>query len=202
MAPKPIVLASGSTARAQMLHAAKIPFDVVPANVDEDAIREALKADCEEIDPADLAEVLARAKAEEVSARRPDALVIGADQVLVLGGEIFTKAADAIEAAGALRRLRGSTHELHSAVVIAGNGATEWSLVDTAFMTMRDVSESFLAAYLHEAGDALTACVGCYQIEGPGIELFEKIEGDYFTILGLPLLPLLAELRDRKALPQ
>ena len=115
-----------------MLRAAKIPFDVVPANVDEDAIREALRADCEEIDPADLAEVLARAKAEEVSARRPDALVIGADQVLALGGEIFTKAADAIEAAGALRRLRGNTHELHSAVVIAGNGATEWSLVDTA----------------------------------------------------------------------
>ena len=114
--------------------------------------------------------------------------------MLALGGEIFTKAADAIEAAArAPPNCAVTPTNCTPRSVIAGNGATEWSMVDTAFMTMRDLSESFLAAYLHEAGDALTACVGGYQIEGPGIQLFEKIEGDYFTILGLPLLPLLAE---------
>lgn len=196
----PVILASGSTARAQMLRSAGVSFTVVPARVDEAAIRDALAADCSEIDPGDLAEVLARAKAEEVSGRHPDALVIGADQVLALEGEIFSKAADATAAARVLRRLKGVTHELHSAVAIAAGGTTDWSIVDTAFMSVRDFSDSFLEDYLAGAGDALTTCVGCYQLEGLGSQLFEDIEGDYFTVLGLPLLPLLAELRERKVL--
>lgn len=196
-----IILASASATRARLLEAAGLSFRIVPSEVDEQAIRDSLSADNEGIDPADIAEVLARAKAEEVSRRHPAAIVIGADQVLALGPEIFAKA-DTIEAAReVLMRLRGQTHQLHAAVVIAEGGDVTWAHVDTASVTMRKYSAGALAQYLTVAGGRVLESVGAYQIEGPGVQLFESVEGDYFTVLGLPLLPLIAELRERKVLP-
>lgn len=180
-----------------MLEAAGISFRVVPANVDEAAIRDTLCADNLEVDPADVAEVLARAKAEEVSRAHPDAVVIGADQVLALGREMFSKAGTLDEARECLMRLRGETHDLHSAVVIAEGGDVSWAYVDTARITMRRYTTAALARYLATSGTRVLGSVGCYQLEGAGVQLFERIEGDYFTILGMPMLPLLEELRSR-----
>jgi septum formation protein len=193
-----LVLASGSRSRRQMLDAAGLTFDVVPADVDERAIRETLQADDSGIDPADVAEVLARAKAETVSRQRPEALVIGADQVLALDDEIFEKPADLAGARRHLQKLRGRMHQLHCAVVLAERGEVVWAQVDTASLTMHAFSADFLETYLTLAGTVVCESVGAYQLEGPGVQLFERIEGDYFTILGLPLLPVLAELRARK----
>ncbi|MGE5510684.1 MAG: Maf family nucleotide pyrophosphatase [Bacteroidota bacterium] len=195
-----LVLASGSRSRRQMLEAAGASFAVEPAEVDENAIRETLQAGDNAIDPADVAEVLARAKAEAVSRKRPDALVIGADQVLALDDEIFEKPRGLDGARAHLRRLRGRAHQLHSAVVLAERGEVVWSYADTADLTMRTFSDQFLDDYLRRAGPIVCESVGAYQLEGLGIQLFQRIEGDYFTILGLPLLPLLAELRTRGAL--
>ena len=192
-----LILASGSVARRQMLAAAGVTFRVVPADVDEDAIRTELG---DRTDPAEVARVLARAKAEEVSRRNPAALVIGADQVLALGGEIYTKPAGLDEARKALRSLAGHQHHLHCAVSLARNGGHVWGRVDSAALVMRRFSDSFLDDYLARAGERVCACVGAYELEGLGIQLFETIEGDYFTILGMPLLPLLAELRSRGVL--
>ena len=192
-----VILASGSRTRRAVLEAAGLEFEVVPSGVDERAIREALLADDGPIDPADLAEMLARAKAEEVSRRNPDALVIGADQVLALEGEVLVKAADFDAAREILLRLRGRTHQLHSAVAFAEHGDATWTFVDTAHMTMRRFSIEFLGHYLARVGALALDSVGAYQIEGLGIQLFERIDGDYFTILGVPLPPLLAELRSR-----
>jgi septum formation protein len=196
-----LVLASGSRSRRQMLDAAGLTFDVSPADVDERAIRETLQADNSGIEPADVAEVLARAKAETISRQRPDALVIGADQVLALDDEIFEKPADLAGARRHLQKLRGRTHQLHSAVVLAGRGEVAWAHVDTASLTMHAFSVDFLENYLTLAGTVICDSVGAYQLEGLGVQLFERIEGDYFTILGLPLLPLLGELRARKVIP-
>lgn len=195
-----LVLASGSRSRRQMLDAAGVTFDIAPADVDERTIRETLQADNSGIEPADVAEVLARAKAETVSRQRPDALVIGADQILALDEEIFEKPPDLAGARRHLQKLRGRTHQLHSAVVLAKGGEVIWAQVDTASLTMVAVSADFLETYLARAGTVVCDSVGAYQLEGLGVQLFERIEGDYFTILGLPLLPLLAELRTRKVI--
>jgi septum formation protein len=199
---KPVILASASSARRAMLTDAGVAFTVVPAEVDETAIREALTAGNAAIDPCDIAEVLARAKALSVSELNPGAIVVGADQVLACEGEIYAKAPDAAAARKALLKLRGKAHMLHSAVAIAEHGEVTWDFSATAHLTMRDFSLAFLGEYASRAGPALTSSVGAYQLEGLGLQLFERIEGDYFTILGLPLLPLLAELRHRGVIAQ
>lgn len=195
-----VILASGSRARYSLLKSAGLAFTVIPADVDETAVRETLMSDNPEIDPIDIADVLARVKGEAVSAANPDSLIIAGDQVLALGPEIFSKPTDIESARECLKKLRGQTHQLHSAVVLAENGEVTWAHVETADMTMRNFSTMFLSEYLVKAGDAVCHSVGGYQLEGLGIQLFEKIDGDYFTILGLPLLPLLAELRQRNVL--
>jgi septum formation protein len=197
-----IILASGSQSRRAMLTAAGLSFEVIPSGIDEHAIREALGDDAAEIEPDDVADILARAKAEDVSRLYPDALVIGGDQVLALGAEIYDKPADMATARSHLLAFRGRVHELHAAVVLAENGVTVWGHTDAAALTMRNFSTKYLDAYLAKAGDAVLQSVGAYQLEGLGVQLFEKIDGDYFTILGMPLLPLLGELRRRKVLPQ
>ncbi|KAB2944128.1 MAG: Maf family protein [Hyphomicrobium sp.] len=192
-----IVLASGSRARREMLAAAGVHFTVQAADVDELAIRARLMKDDASIAPKRIAEVLAAAKAEDVSAKRREPLVMGADQVLALGDELLSKAPSVEAARATLRRLRGLTHELHSAVAFAENGSVTWVHVATARLTMRDFSDAFLDDYLTRAGDRVGQSVGAYELEGLGVQLFERIEGDYFTILGLPLLAVLGELRTR-----
>ncbi len=200
---KRIVLASASRVRHQMLiNAGLASVEVIPATVDEDEIRASLLAESDCIEPDMVAGVLARAKAQAVSALHPGALVIGADQVLALGTRMFQKAADRAEARDHLDRFRGRTHDLHAAVVIAEDGEAVWGLVDSARLTMRDFSDAFLDSYLDGAGDAPLRSVGAYELEHTGVQLFDRIEGDYFTILGMPLLPLLAQLRLRGALAQ
>lgn len=195
-APKPhhIVLASASRARRELLAAAGVPFTVEPADVDEPAIRAQLPAGTS---PPRIAEVLARAKAENMSRQRPDSLIVGADQVLAFGDEILSKPANQAAARASLQKLRGQPHELHAAVALAEGGTVSWVHTATARLTMRPFSDAFLDDYLVRAGDRITQSVGAYELEGLGVQLFERIEGDYFTILGLPLLPLLEELRTR-----
>lgn len=197
-----IVLASSSPTRKSLLQAAGVPFKVIPASVDEAAIRDTLMAEGQEIDPLDLAEILARAKAEDVSERHPGCVVIGADQVLSCDGQVISKPQTIDAARETLLTLRGRTHQLHSAVAIAEDGDTKWAFTDTADMTMRQFSLAFLGRYLAEAGRDVLGSVGAYQLEGLGIQLFESIEGDFFTILGLPILPLLRELRARRLIPE
>jgi septum formation protein len=192
-----LILASGSRFRRQILEQAGIKVRVIPADVDEAAIRAALTDDNPDIDAADVAEVLARAKAEQISARHPEALVIGADQVLVCGGEIFGKPASVAVARVQLLALRGLSHALPTAVVLAERGETVWSHVDEPQLTMRCFSHAFLDAYLAAEGDAVTETVGGYALEGRGAQLFDTLDGNYFTVIGLQLLPLLAELRLR-----
>ncbi|MEL6373452.1 MAG: Maf family protein [Pseudomonadota bacterium] len=190
-----LVLASGSAARRAMLQNAGLTFDVVPASIDETAVRQALQAD--DIVPCDIAEVLAIAKAEQVSARQPGAMVIGGDQILEHNGVVFEKPATMEVARDHLLSLRGHVHELHSSVALVQDGQTLWSHTDSAALTMRDVSPAFIGRYLSRVGDAALTSVGAYQIEGLGVQLFERIAGQHFTIMGMPLLPLLAELRQR-----
>lgn len=195
-----IVLASGSSARRQMLAAAGVGFTVDPAQVDEAVLKDAFIRHTTSAPAIDLAQYLADAKAVDVSLRRPGALVIGSDQVLALGERLFSKAADRASARRTLAALRGQTHQLHSAVAIALDSKVVWREANTASLTMRPFSDAFLDSYLDAAGDCLVRSVGCYELEGRGLQLFERIDGDYFTILGMPLLPLLAELRTRGAL--
>jgi len=191
-----MVLASASLARRDMLARAGLGFEVLASNIDEDVVRAALDG----VDPVDVAEVLARAKAEDV-ARRVDAeIVIGADQVLALDGEIFAKPVDMAAARTQLLALKGKTHQLHSAVAIAEDDAVTWVHVDTVDVTMRDYSSAFVGRYLSAAGAAALGSVGCYHLEGLGAQLIEKTAGDYFTVLGLPLMALLAQLRGMKVL--
>lgn len=198
--PGRLILASASRARRQLLEQAGLAFDVVPSGVDEDAIRTMLAEHDPHGGPKRVARALARAKAEEVGTRCPGALVIGSDQVLALGGEVFTKPPDLAAAHAALTRLAGRTHHLHAAVSIAVGGHEVWSHLDTAALAMRPLSKAFIDAYLARAGERVCASVGAYELEGLGVQLFDRIDGDYFTILGLPLLPLLAELRARGAM--
>jgi septum formation protein len=190
-----IILASTSRARREMLAAAGVAFTVEAADVDEPAIRKTLLAAKSAATPPQIADALARAKAEDVSQRHKGSLVIGGDQVLALGTELLTKAKDEAAARATLKKLRGMTHELHSAVALAVDGRVLWTHTGTARLRMRDFSDAFLEEYLTRAGDRVGQSVGAYELEGLGVQLFDKIEGDYFTILGLPLLPLLAELR-------
>lgn len=197
-----IVLASASRARREILAAAGIAFTVEPADVDEPALRaELLKRD-PGASPIAVAEMLARAKAQDVSKRHGGAMVIGADQVLAFKGEVLSKPSDVDAARKALERLRGHTHELHAAVAFAEAGKIVWTHTASASLTMRDFTDGFLDDYLVRAGDRVCQSVGAYELEGVGVQLFEAIEGDYFTILGLPLLPVLQELRARGVIEQ
>ena len=189
-----LVLASKSDVRGKLLAAAGLRFEVRPASIDERAV----EAKAGLTDAAAAARLLARAKALAVSAQRPGHLVLGADQTLALGSLRFSKPANRTAAADQLRRLRGRTHELHSALALVRDGQVLFDRVDTARLTMREVSDRFLEQYLDVAGTAALHSVGGYQLEGLGVHLFETIAGDYFTILGLPLLPLLAFLRQQK----
>ena len=191
LADQPLVLASRSDVRGKMLAAAGRWFEIRPADVDERAI----EAEAGSPDPVATAQLLARAKASAVSRERPAQLVLGADQTLARGSERFSKPADRAAAADQLRRLRGSSHELHSAIALVRGGEVLFEHADSARLTMRDFGDNFIATYLDAAGTAASASVGGYQLEGIGVHLFERVEGDYFTILGLPLLPLLAYLR-------
>ncbi len=192
-----LILASTSAARRTMLQAAGLAFEVYPANVDEDAIRSLMVTESDCVEAGDVASVLAAEKALVVSGAHPGALVIGSDQILALGRRMFSKAETVAEARDHLDRLRGRTHELVSAVALARDGEIVWQTVDSAQMTMRPFSDEFLGRYLEKAGDSTLKSVGCYHLEGLGVQLFEKIDGDYFTILGMPLLPLLTELRNQ-----
>jgi septum formation protein len=196
-----IILASTSRARREMLAAAGVPFTVEAADVDEPAIRKKLLAGKPPATPQQIAEALARAKAEDVSRRHKGSLVIGGDQVLALGNELLTKARDEAAARATLGKLKGKTHELHSAVALAADGKVLWAHTGTARLKMRDFSDGFLDEYLTRAGDRIQQSVGAYELEGLGVQLFETIAGDYFTILGLPLMELLAELRAREMIP-
>ncbi len=190
-ADHPLVLASRSDVRGKILAATGLWFEIRPADLDE----RALEAQAGNPGPIAAAQLLARAKASAVSMERPGQLVIGADQTLARGTERFSKPADRAAAAGQLRRLSGSSHELHSAIVLVRDGEVVFEHVDSARLTMRKFDDDFIAIYLDAAGSAASASVGGYQLEGIGVHLFERVEGDYFTILGLPLLPLLAFLR-------
>jgi len=168
-----------------------VTFTVQPADVDEDQIKEAEAGN----DPAGIALKLALAKAEKISATHADCLVLGADQILECDNQLFDKPADRAGAAQHLKKMRGRTHRLITAAAIVLNGAELWSLTTEARLTMRQFSDDFLEQYLEQAGDDVLASVGAYRLEDAGAQLFSKIEGDYFTILGLPLLQLLEYLR-------
>ena len=193
----PIVLASKSAARGALLAGAGIRFEAADSGVDEEVIKARLLA--QGSDPRAVALALADAKAAAVSATR-QGLIIGADQTLDLEGALFDKVSTIDEARERLRLLRGKRHQLHSAVVVAASGLVVWRDRVSASLAMRDFSDAFLEAYLTRNGDAVLSSVGCYQLEGEGVQLFEAIEGDYFTILGLPMFGLLAFLRQEGAL--
>ena len=187
----PLILASQSRARQMLLANAGISFEAVPADIDERSVQKnsGLSA------PGEIASLLAREKALFVASKNPGRYVVGADQTLALGSRLFSKPAGRAQAAEQLRLLAGDTHGLHSAVAVAHDGEIVFSDVAVARMTMRRLAGSEIETYLDQAGDAVTTSVGAYQLEGLGVHLFERIEGDHFTILGLPLLPLLAFLR-------
>jgi len=193
-----VILASGSASRRTMLTAAGIAFSAITPEVDEDDLRAKMPAKTAVKGDA-VAEHLAERKALAVSARHPHALVVGCDQVLVCEGKLFNKAVDENAAGAALRALRGRTHELISAAVIAKDQALVWQCTDVARLEMRDFSDGFLRQYLQAEVPDILGSVGCYRIEGRGAQLFTRVEGDQFTIRGLPLIPLLAALRDQGA---
>lgn len=193
---EPLVLASKSAARQALLAAAKIPFEAEAADIDERAV----ESQSGLATPDGVALHLARAKAVHVSAMRKGRFVLGADQTLALGARRFSKPASLEQAAEQLRALSGRVHTLHSAIAVARDGAVLFEHVSPAHMTVRTLSDAFIAAYIAEVGPKVMTSVGAYQVEGAGVQLFEKIDGDHSTILGLPLLPLLSFLRDQKAL--
>ncbi len=191
LAPDPLVLASRSTARRVLLEAAGVPIELHPADIDERGLEKNAASQA----PSAVAAFLAREKAAAVAAARPGRLVLGADQTLALENTRFAKPDDLAAARAQLCALRGRTHELHSAIAFVKDTKVVFEYVDTARLTMRALSEKFLDLYLDTVGKAATASVGAYQIEGPGLQLFERIDGDYFTILGLPLMAALEFLR-------
>jgi septum formation protein len=192
----PLVLASQSPTRQALLANAGIDFEAVAAELDERAVQQGSGL----LAPGDIAALLARAKALSVSSRQPGKYVIGADQTLAQRERLFSKPTGRAQAAEQLRALAGRSHELHSAVAVARDGKILFEAVAIAAMTMRRLCEAEIDVYLDQAGEAVTSSVGAYQLEGLGVHLFERIEGDYFTILGLPLLPLLAFLRSERLL--
>lgn len=187
----PLILASQSSARKTLLANAGLAFEAITADIDERGIQAASKLSS----PREIGLLLAREKAKAVSAHHPESYVIGADQTLALGDRLFNKPAGRAEALAQLSDLAGNSHELNSAVAVAHDGKIVFEDVSVARMTMRKMTDAELSAYLDAAGEVVTTSVGAYQLEGLGIHLFERIEGDHFTILGLPLLPLLAFLR-------
>jgi len=187
----PLILASQSRARQMLLANAGIDFEAAPAHIDERAIQEATGP----ASPSDIAARLAREKALVVSARKPGRHVVGADQTLALGERLFNKPDGRAQALAQLQALAGQSHQLHSAIAVVRDGRVLFEHVAIAGLTMRPLQESEIVTYLDEAGDAVTSSVGAYQLEGLGVHLFDRIEGDHFTILGLPLLPLLGFLR-------
>ncbi|MFP1630573.1 Maf-like protein [Zhengella sp. ZM62] len=191
--PPDLILASASPFRRQLLENAGISFKAIPAGIDERAVEAPLAETG--ASPEDIALVLAEAKALEVSGRHPDCIVIGSDQTLSLGDDVLHKVETMEEARKRLLLLAGKTHHLNAAVVLASGGETVWRHVSVASLTMRDLDPGFVGRHLSAAGDSVLSSVGAYQIEGVGIQLFERIEGDTFTIMGLPLLPLLQQLR-------
>jgi septum formation protein len=193
IAPQPLVLASKSDIRGKILAAAGLRFGIRPGSIDERAI----EAEAGVSEPRAVATLLARSKALSAATGHFGHLVIGADQTLAMGSQRFDKPADRAQAVEQLKTLRGKTHELHSALALVRDGTVLFECIDTARLTMRDFSDRFLEDYLDMAGDAASASVGAYQLESIGIHLFERVEGDYFTILGLPLMPLLAFLRSK-----
>ena len=191
LASDPLVLASRSAVRRTLLEAAGVPVEVRPADIDERSLETVMPSET----PAAVAALLARQKALAVAALHPARLVLGADQVLTLDAKLFSKPADRAAARAQLRALSGRTHELHAAIAFVRDATVVCEHVGTARLTMRSFSDRFLDAYIEAAGSAATASVGAYQIEGLGIQLFERVEGDYFTVLGLPLLTALDFLR-------
>lgn len=199
MSPPELILASGSSSRRTMLAAAGIDFTAIVPEIDEDEARAKMPPETAG-DGRAVAEHLAERKALSVSARHPEALVLGCDQVLVCEGRLFNKAMDDAEADAALRALRGRPHQLISAAVIAKAQGLIWRCTDVARLEMRDFSDAFLKRYLQAELPDILGSVGCYRIEGRGTQLFERVQGDQFTIRGLPLIPLLAALRAHGAL--
>lgn len=197
-----LVLASGSRFRQALMANAGLEFDVHPADVDEPALRDTLEKSTPRPDAKSMAAALALAKARLVSAHRPGQRILGCDQILALPPDgahvaerIFAKPADLTEATAHIRLLAGRTHHLHSAAVLVRDGDIEWQTVATASLTMRPLESSEIARYIDRAGPGICDTVGAYMLEGLGIHLFERIEGDYFTIIGLPMLEVLAGLR-------
>jgi septum formation protein len=196
LAPAPLVLASGSSIRRAILQAAGIPVEVRPASLDERAVEASAPSE----DPGAIAALLARAKALRVAADVPGRLVVGADQILTLGRRRVDKPTGLAGARAQLQALAGRTHELHAGVAAVRGADVLFTHVDVARLTMRPLTDGFLDRYLDAAGTVVTASVGAYQVEGLGVHLFERIEGDHFTVMGLPLLPLLAYLRSEGSL--
>jgi septum formation protein len=192
----PLILASQSRARQMLLANAGIAVETIPAGIDERAVQHGAGLSA----PGEIAALLAREKALFVSSKNPGRFVVGADQTLAMGQRLFSKPAGRAGAAEELQALAGRSHELHSAVAVARDGKIMFAETAIARMTMRPLSGDEIRAYLDEAGEAVTTSVGAYQLEGFGVHLFERIEGDHFTILGLPLLPLLAFLRGERLL--
>jgi septum formation protein len=191
LADRPLILASKSAVRRLILRDAAIEVEIIPADIDERGI----EANADAKGAGTVAALLALEKAIAVSAKHPGRLVLGADQTLALGQRRFSKPGDRAAARTQLKVLRGQTHELHAALALVRDGKAIFEHRDSARLTMRDFSDGFLEAYLETAGDAVTESVGAYQLEKSGIQLFDRIEGGHFTILGLPLVPLLAFLR-------
>lgn len=197
-ANRAVILASGSATRRRMFEAAGVPVGIDAPNIDEAELKASMRAD--NVPPREMADMLAEIKATKVSHRHRGALVIGADQVLVVNGIIFDKPADMDHARAHLQALRGKRHKLISAVVVCENGAPVWRHMASASLEMRAYSDDFIDAYLAAAGEGVLTSVGAYQVEGLGLQLFNWIEGDHFTILGMPLLAVLDYLRIRGAI--
>jgi septum formation protein len=196
LASHPLVLASRSTARRASLEAAGVPIELHPADLDERSAEQEAPSQM----PTAIAALLARKKASRVAGLFPGRLVLGADQTLALDEKRFAKPADRATARSQLRALSGRSHELHSAIAFVQDANVLFEYVGNARLTMRALSDRFLDRYLDAVGDAATASVGAYQIEGSGIQLFERVDGDYFTIIGLPLMVVLDFLRRRGCL--
>jgi len=191
LADYPLVLASRSPVRHAILRDAGVPAEIVPADVDERGIEQRARVR----DPGEVAALLAREKASTVAENMPGRLVLGADQTLALGEMRFSKPVDRAAASAQLAQMRGRSHELHTAIALVRDDTVVFEHREVARLTMRHFTDDFLGAYLDLMGDAVLSSVGAYQLEKAGIQLFDRIEGDHFVILGLPLLPLLSCLR-------
>ena len=192
-APPALILASASASRAALLRNAGLTVEAIPAGVDEESVRQSMRH--EGGSAADAARMLAELKARRVARTRGEALVVGADQMLECDGDWYEKPETLADARRQLQQLRGRTHTLVTAAVVARNDAIIWSHIESATLAMRPFSDAFLESYLDRAGAEVLETVGCYRLEGAGAQLFSRVDGDFFTILGLPLLPLLDFLR-------